>query len=200
MRRGIALLLIYLCVLGAAGSVGVTSAWAASAAPYYVEFRAVDIGVYGHSYIAYGRLKANGQPSTVQYADFHPKGGNLGLVFGHVLPVGGAVVPEQATLSLPIVARYRRPLTEAEYRKLLTALAGAASNPHLWNALANNCNTFVGEMAQAVGLRTPTSLMFAYQFVPALRRMNEGPKEAVITEARGVSRQSTRRAVHPPGA
>ena len=74
MRRGIALLLIYLCVLGAAGSVGVTSAWAASAAPYYVEFRAVDIGVYGHSYIAYGRLKANGQPSTVQYADFHPKG------------------------------------------------------------------------------------------------------------------------------
>src|SRR5215470_14465887 len=157
MRRGIALLLIYLCVLGAAGIAGGTSAWAGPAAPYYVEFRAVEIGVYGHSYIAYGRLNANGQPSSVQYADFHPKGGNLGLVVGHVLPVGGAVVPERETLSLPIVARYRRPLTEAEYRKLLTAITEAASNPHLWNALANNCNTFVGEMARAVGLRAPAS-------------------------------------------
>jgi hypothetical protein len=200
MRRGIALLLMYLCVSGAAGIVGGKVARAATVAPYYVEFRAVEIGVYGHSYIAYGRLNANGQPSSVQYADFHPKGGNVGLVVGHLLPVGAAVVPEKETFSLPIVARYRHPLSEAEYRKLLAALAQQQTNPHLWNAIVNNCNTFVGEMAKAVGLRAPPSLMFAYQFVPALRSLNEGLKGPVVTDTRGPALPSGHRAAHPPGA
>jgi hypothetical protein len=152
--------------------------------PFYVEFRSVDIGVYGHSYIVYGRLNG-GRVLTAQYADFHPKSGDLGLVVGHFLPVGGDLTPDKETLSLPIVARYRQSLNEAEYRNLLGALARVRANPHLWNALANNCNSFVGEMAQAVGLRAPPSLILAHEYVSALRTLNESPTKSAGTRPRG---------------
>src|SRR6516164_8100581 len=41
---------------------------------HYVEFRVALNGTYGHSYIAYGRLNALGQPATAAYADIHPTG------------------------------------------------------------------------------------------------------------------------------
>ena len=48
--------------------------------PYYVEFRAALDGVYGHSYIAYGRLITLGRPATAAYADIHPIGGFTSMV------------------------------------------------------------------------------------------------------------------------
>src|SRR5687768_11585770 len=41
---------------------------------YYIEFRTASIPAYGHSYIAYGRLNAKGQPADTRYADLHPTG------------------------------------------------------------------------------------------------------------------------------
>src|SRR5687767_5353737 len=46
----------------------------ARAAGYYVEFRTGQIGLYGHSYAAYGRLDARGNPASADYADLHPMG------------------------------------------------------------------------------------------------------------------------------
>lgn len=190
MRRG-GVFLLFLFAFGTSAIVHSGPAAAQSYRPFYVEFRSVEIGVYGHSYIVYGRLNGDGRVLTAQYADFHPKGGDLGMVVGHFLPVGGDLAPEKETLSLPIVARYRRSLNGAEYRNLMAALARVRANPHLWSALANNCNSFVGEMAQAVGLRAPPSLMFANQFVSALRTLNEGAKKSAATHAHGSSPSSS---------
>jgi hypothetical protein len=68
---------------------------------YFVEFRAAEIGVYGHSYIAYGRLNRRGRRTEVHYADLHPEGGFSGLALGHVVPVAGSFEPEPETLTLP---------------------------------------------------------------------------------------------------
>jgi len=188
MRRGGALLLFRLLGLATVALVGFGPAAAESyRRPFYVEFRSVDIGVYGHSYIVHGRLGEGGRTLTAQYADFHPKGGDLGMVVGHFLPVGGDLTPDRETLSLPIVARYRQSLNEAEYRNLLAALARVRANPHLWSALANNCNSFVGEMAQAVGLRAPPSLVLAHEYVSALRTLNEGATKSAGAHPRGSS-------------
>jgi hypothetical protein len=46
---------------------GHTPATEANEYPYYVEFRAAVDGVYGHSYIAYGRLNALGRPANATY-------------------------------------------------------------------------------------------------------------------------------------
>lgn len=161
---------------------------------YYVEFRAADIGVYGHSYIAYGRLGANGRPVSAQYSDFHPEGGNLGLVAGHVLPVAGDMTPEKATMTLPLTTVFRRKLTATEYNKLIAAIKVAHANTHVWNALAYNCNSFVADVAQAIGLKTPPTILFASAFIPALRDLNETPTP---TARRGSARtnETTERAM-----
>jgi hypothetical protein len=144
-----------------------------SSAGYYIEFRAADMGVYGHSYIAYGRLSPGGRPATVQYADFHPQGGEIGLAVGHVVPVAAGTVPDADVLKLPLTSVWRRPISATDYKRLTAAIAAARATPKVWSAIAYNCNSFVGEMAEAVGLKSPPALLFSNAYVPALMRLNQ---------------------------
>ena len=144
--------------------------------PYFVEFRVADMGVYGHSYIAYGRLSGNGKPANVQYADFHPDGGNVGLAVGHVVPVAAGMTPDPEVLKLPLNASWRLPITATQYRTLTAAVSAARADPKVWSALAYNCNSFVGDMAEVIGLKAPSSLLFANAYIPALRALNETPR------------------------
>jgi hypothetical protein len=146
---------------------------ARGAAGYFVEFRAADIGVYGHSYIVYGRLNRSGRPRDVHYADFHPEGGFSGLALGHVLPVTGSFEPEQETLTLPLSAVYRRNLTAAQYAHLLAAIAVAKEAHHLWSAEFYNCIHFIVDMAHAVDLKAPPVMLLSAPTVKLIRTMNE---------------------------
>jgi hypothetical protein len=148
--------------------------------PYFVEFRVADMGVYGHSYIAYGRLSGNGKPANVQYADFHPDGGNVGLAVGHVVPVAAGMTPDPEVLKLPLNASWRLPITATQYRTLTAAVSAARADPKVWSALAYNCNSFVGDMAEVIGLKAPSSLLFANAYIPALRALNETPADTRV--------------------
>jgi len=141
---------------------------------YYIEFRAAEIGAYGHSYVAYGRLDARGKPADVHYADLHPMGNYLVMAVGHVLPVPANTEWDPDVLKLPIASSYFRSLNAADYARLQTALRLARANKQpYWNAVTNNCNHFVAELARAIGLRTPNDFQLSYAFVPALRQINE---------------------------
>jgi len=141
---------------------------------YYIEFRVAEIGTYGHSYVAYGRLNARGKPADAHYADLHPMGNYLVMAVGHVLPVPANTVWDPEVLKLPVASSYFRVLNAAEYAKLQAALRRARANKQpYWNALTNNCNHFVAELAQAIGLRAPSDLQLSYAFVPSLRELNE---------------------------
>jgi hypothetical protein len=142
---------------------------AAIASGYYIEFRAGSIGTYGHSYVVYG---ANG--GKPNYADLHPMGGYAGMAAGHVLPVPANTVWNPDVLKLPISSRYRVALTGEQYRKLLVAVKEVKASSPVWNAVVNNCNHFIGQLAMAVGLKVPTSFQIATSFVPALKELNEG--------------------------
>jgi hypothetical protein len=146
---------------------------ARGAVGYFVEFRAADIGVYGHSYIAYGRLNRSGHPTGVHYADFHPQGGFSGLALGHVLPVAGSFEPEQETLGLPLSAVYRRSLTAAQSAHLLAAIEAAKEAHHLWSAEFYNCIHFIVDMAHAVDLKAPPVMMLSAPTVKLIRAMNQ---------------------------
>lgn len=145
----------------------------AARASYFVEFRAAEIGVYGHSYIAYGRLNRSGQPTDVHYADFHPQGGFSGLAFGHVVPVAGSFEPEQETLTLPLSAVYRRNLSAAQYAHLLAAIAAAKEEHRVWSAEFYNCIHFIVDMAHAVDLKAPPVMLLSAPTVKLIRAMNE---------------------------
>jgi hypothetical protein len=141
--------------------------------PYYVEFRAAVDGVYGHSYIAYGRLNALGRPETEAYADVHPIGGFMSMVLGHFSPMKASTNPEKDTLSHQIASRFRQPLTAAEYNRLNSVIATIRATPHSWSVLTYNCNDFVADVARGMGMQTPTTLSLPYTFIPTLQAMNE---------------------------
>jgi len=191
------------CLLGApavaapqdvppSGSNAADNKGAAAAAShgYYIEFRVAQIGTYGHSYAAYGRLNANGQPADFHYADLHPMGNYAIMALGHLLPVPANTQWDPDVLKLPIASSYRRKLGAAEYQRLLLAVQRARANAHpTWNAVTNNCNHFIAELAKAVGLRTPHDFQVSYSFVPALRDLNEPNTQG--TSARNSSPSST---------
>jgi hypothetical protein len=121
--------------------------------PYYVEFRVAVDGVYGHSYIAYGRLDRLGQPASATYADIHPTGDFLGMVLGHFFSMKAATIPEKDTLGYKIASRFRRSLTAADYRRLKSVI--------------------VRIRAVGMGMQTPTTLSLPYDFIPRLQVINE---------------------------
>ncbi len=168
----------------AASAVTGSPSATASASPavssgYYVEFRVAEIGVYGHSYAVFGRLNARGQPADAQYADLHPTGSYLNMAVGHLVPVPANTTWNPDVLKLPVASSYRKNLNAAQYAKLLAAVRRARANKQpYWNALTNNCNHFIAELARAVGLRAPTDLKVSYAFVPAMRELNETGAQA----------------------
>jgi hypothetical protein len=141
--------------------------------PYYFEFRAAVDGVYGHSYIAYGRLNTLGQPATAAYADIHPIGGFTSMVLGHFSSMEASTIPEKDTLGHKIASRFRLPLTAGEYGRLHFIIARIRADRHTWSILAYNCNDFVADVARGMGMQTPTTLSLPYAFIPMLQARNE---------------------------
>jgi hypothetical protein len=155
-----------------------SSAKSPAGGAYYLEFRVAMIGTYGHSYVAYGRLNAKGDAAEVRYADLHPVGNYALMALGHVVPVPATTKWDPGVLDLPVASSYRVKLDNAKYSQLVSAIQRARAKPtQQWNAVTNNCNTFVGHLAETVGLRTPSDLLPSYAFVPALRDLNESTKK-----------------------
>lgn len=171
-------LLVNCCVatapVWAAGQTAAhADAYPFDAYPYYVEFRAAVDGVYGHSYIAYGRLNTLGQPVSAAYADIHPIGGFTSMVLGHFFALKASTSPQKDTLGHKIASRFRLPLTATAYGRLQSVIARVRAARHSWSILAYNCNDFVADVARGMGLRTPTTVSLPYAFIPMLQARNE---------------------------
>jgi len=69
--------------------------------------------VFGHTYIAYGRLGDHGQPLETRYAGIYPLDDERGLIFGSVMPVAASV---------------RGPMTTARRRRRIST-GGASARP-----------------------------------------------------------------------
>jgi len=151
---------------------------------YYIEFRAARIGLYGHSYAAYGRLDSRDNPIATSYADLHPMGGYAVMALGHFVPVPANTEWDPEVLTLPVTAKYRIKLNETQYNNLTAAVQRASANKRpYWNAVTNNCNHFIGELAQAVGLRVPMQFHLSYGFIPDRQEMNETSAPAVAASS-----------------
>src|SRR3954470_15997680 len=141
---------------------------------YFIEFRAARIGIYGHSYVAYGRLDRFGNPDTTTYADRHPMGNYAIMALGHFVPVPANTEWDPEVLDLPIAHKYRVNLNDSQYNNLLAAVKRANANTSYWNAVTSNCNHYVGQLAEAIGLRVPGAFHMSIGFIPDLQEMNEG--------------------------
>lgn len=151
---------------------------------YYIEFRAARIGIYGHSYVAYGRLDRFGNPETTTYADRHPMGNYAIMALGHFVPVPANTEWDPEVLDLPIAHKYRVKLNDTQYNNLLAALKRVNANRAYWNAVTNNCNHYVGQLAEAIGLRVPAQFHMSIGFIPDLQEMNEAAAPAMADSER----------------
>jgi hypothetical protein len=142
-----------------------------NAARYFIEFRS-RTGFYGHTYVVYGQVNSRGKRADVHYAGLYPEGGPVGFMLGHVLPVPATVDAVEDDLTDPVTETYLRIVTAEEFAKITAAIDRLRVNTQLWNALLNNCNDFAAELAQELGLRTPSTLLIPELFVSGLREMN----------------------------
>lgn len=156
-----------------AHAVSIENSPPAGAARHVIEFRARPGGVAGHSYVMFGFLDSAGRLVRPQYAGFRPADGAIGFILGSVVVYAGTFDPSEDDLEGPVTTLYRRALTPAQYRALVAEVAKARADMQLWNLLGNNCNDFVARLAEAIGLKTPSTLLPPDGFIDVMRSLNE---------------------------
>ena len=162
--------------------------------PYFVEFRARAAASYGHMYVLYGQLNGRGEIVKSDIAGFHPAGDannceNCSLIawtLGHILFVPSETGASDGDLEEKYVtARYRVMLDAASFNKISAHIRQLKAEKRAWNALINNCVTFGNDIADFIGLKTPSgsNLMEPKDYVERLREMNGGKPQG--SEVRG---------------
>lgn len=143
----------------------------ASAREYFLDFRARDGGVFGHSFVYYGRVDRHGRVQEKNYAGLYPRKGwaspGLALLLfpGHV-----STVPEDPDKD--VVAVYRVWLNAAGYAHLKKVVRRLQAADHWWHPAFFNCNDFVAEVALEMGLHPAPGITTPLGFVHALRQLN----------------------------
>jgi hypothetical protein len=146
--------------------------------PYFIEFRARSAHSYGHTFLVHGRT---GQKITAKdVIGLHPASeSSVPWMVGHLVPVVSETGASDGDFEEAyVIARYRIGLTEAEYRKTLAMMRGMQQSNPVWHAVLYNCNRFVGDVAQNMGLQSPSnSLLMPKEYITALRQLNGGRAE-----------------------
>ena len=141
-----------------------------------------------------------GNAETTTYADLHPMGNYAVMAIGHFVPVPANTKWDPEVLELPIAHKYRVKLNESQYNNLLAAVTRANANTAYWNAVTNNCNHYVGQLAKAVGLRVPMAFHLSMGFIPDLQEMNEASSPPMAKPARPAKPTSKKPASKPADA
>lgn len=140
--------------------------------PYFIDFRAGLASVTGHSYVVFGRVNERGQVLSMRHAEIWPDSDDAGLFIGIFVPVRAQVRVVEGDSKQEAVISYRRYLTEAEYATVLRAIQKERREDLLWSVWLFNCNHFTSNVAEALGLRTPSSLLVPHAYVSTLRLLN----------------------------
>jgi len=146
---------------------------------YYIEFRSRYAWDYGHTFIVHGRV---GAPLTkASVAGLSPAGDDsTAWVIGHYVPVPADTGWTDGDLEDKYIsARYRVYMSKAEYDRVMAFVRQLQASHHVWSAELYNCNSFVSDIAQFMGLRVPKStLIYPKVFVNNLRQINTHPGAA----------------------
>jgi hypothetical protein len=142
--------------------------------PYFVEFRARDGGVMGHTYVMYGRLDQSGRVRDAQYAGLYPDGAweQRLMTLGPLVVAPAYVGVDRKDRAMPPTASYRVGLNADEYARLQGTVHRLRQDRPRWHLLFHNCNDFVAQVAQSVGLWTPPGWAKPTRYVNNLRAIN----------------------------
>lgn len=147
---------------------------------YYIEFRARSAQSYGHTFVALGQLKRNGQIGTMEIAGLHPATeSSIPWMLGHVFPVPSETgASDGDTEDQYIIARHRITMGKDRFDRLMRFVRDLQKNSPAWHAVLYNCNAFVGDIAKHMGMTPPDNpLYFPQDYIERLARLNRNRTE-----------------------
>jgi hypothetical protein len=136
---------------------------------YFIEFRARNSSYIGHTYISYFRTGADGRVIEEHETGLIPEDDVWNGVFS---PIRASIRRYKDDARMPTTEVYRRQLTAAEYDRLGRAVRMLKASQHRWHLIFYNCNDFAIEVAEALGLWRPPSLLPPSVWVRTLRSLN----------------------------
>jgi hypothetical protein len=149
------------------------------AGQYYFEFRSRQAWDYGHTFVVFGRVGE--APSKNNVAGLSPKGDDPQMwLMGHYVPVPSDTGWTDGDLEDKyITARYRVLVSKEQYDKTVAYIRQLQAKSTTWSVEMYNCNAFVADIANFIGLKAPSSTwIYPKVFVTNMRKINTGHPEA----------------------
>ncbi len=149
--------------------------------PYYIEIRMRNTPLLpvGHTYVAYGKLRGDGEILDEQLIMLAPFGGYAGAALASGIPIPGVLTPHPDDCRIRPETAYRVSLSAQRYEQLLAEIRQAKIDKPAYLLFAYNCNHFASRIAQSVGIRPPRNIYVpAVEYLYAMIEENEGRKIA----------------------
>ena len=139
--------------------------------PYYVDFRARTAASWGHAFVWYGKTSER----AVEVAGLTPAGDTAAYVLGHLMWVPSETTASYGDLDPQyLLASYRVYLNEPDAKRVFAYIKKLQANSPVWNAETSNCTSFIGDIAEFMGLKVPHRWQRPENYVNSLKEMNGG--------------------------
>ena len=139
--------------------------------PYYVDFRARTAASWGHAFVWYGKTSER----AVEVAGLTPAGDTVPYVIGHLTWVPSETKASYGDLDPQyLTASYRVYLNEPDAKRVFAYIKKLQASSPVWNAETTNCTSFIGSIAEFMGLKVPHRWQRPESYVNSLKAMNDG--------------------------
>jgi len=139
--------------------------------PYYVDFRARTAASWGHAFVWFGKTSER----EVEVAGLTPAGDTLAYILGHVTWVPSETGASYGDLDPQyLTASYRVYLNESDAKRVFAYIKRLQASSPVWNAETANCTSFIGSIANFMGLKVPLRWQRPEDYVNSLKAMNGG--------------------------
>jgi hypothetical protein len=139
--------------------------------PYYVDFRARTAASWGHAFVWFGKTSER----EVEVAGLTPAGETLAYVLGYLMWVPSETGASYGDLDPQyLTASYRVYLNEPDAKRVFAYIKKLQASSSVWNAETSNCTSFIGSIANFMGLKVPFRWQRPEAYVNSLKTMNGG--------------------------
>jgi len=139
--------------------------------PYYVDFRARTAASWGHAFVWFGKTSER----AVEVAGLTPAGDTVPYVIGHLTWVPSETKASYGDLDPQyLTASYRVYLNEPDAKRVFAYIKKLQASSPVWNAETTNCTSFIGSIAEFMGLKVPHRWQRPESYVNSLKAMNDG--------------------------
>jgi hypothetical protein len=153
-------------------------AGASAKGPYYVDFRARTAASWGHAFVWYGKTSER----QVEVAGLTPAGDTTEYVLGYFTWVPSETGASYGDLDPQyLTASYRVYLNEADAKRVFAYIKKLQASSPVWNAETANCTGFIGNIAEFMGLKTPSRWTRPEDYVNKLKEINGGRRMVELT-------------------